>query len=130
MQIHETTVASHLEKAIALSGKTQREIAAKVGYANPNVISMMKQGQTKVPIEKIPALAAATGTAPGPFLALALKEYMPEAWNVLAAHPEIFRSESSLTSAGISPPSPAAVSFPDCSGEMPAEGPAQRVVTK
>ena len=74
------TVAEYLTKAIELSGRTQREIAREVGYPKPNVISMMKQGQTKVPIEKAPLFAKACGVDPAFFLRLVLQEYFPDAW--------------------------------------------------
>ncbi|WP_370163082.1 hypothetical protein [Limimaricola soesokkakensis] len=88
---HNMTVAEYLEAAIRVSGKTQREIAIATGYTKPNVISMMKTGQTKVPIEKIPALAAATGVEVAPFLRLALQEYMPETWKVISANIDDFK---------------------------------------
>lgn len=78
------TVAEYLTKAIDLSGKTQRQVAMDAGYEKPNVLSMMKQGLTKVPIERIPALAKACGVDPARFLAIAMQEYMPETWQVLS----------------------------------------------
>ena len=44
---------------------------------------MMKNGQTKVPLDRIPAFAAACRIHPVFFLRLALAEYHPEIWNVL-----------------------------------------------
>ncbi|MCE8526988.1 helix-turn-helix transcriptional regulator [Ruegeria pomeroyi] len=88
-----TDVASHLEMAIKLSGKTQREIANEAGYSNSNIISMMKNGITKIPVEKIPALAAATGVEPAPFIRLALQEYMPETWKVIHANLEALKED-------------------------------------
>jgi transcriptional regulator with XRE-family HTH domain len=90
-----TTVADYFEMAIRLSGKSQREIAKAAGYSKPNIISMMKTGQTKIPVEKIPALAAAMGIETAPFLRLALQEYMPETWNVIYANLEAFRGSTS-----------------------------------
>lgn len=77
------TVAEFLDQALAISGKTQREIAAEVGWAKPNVISMMKQGLTKVPLDKVPALAKACGVDPAVFVRIAMNEYMPEVWRVV-----------------------------------------------
>lgn len=79
------TVAEYLTKAIELSGKTQREVAREVGYEKPNVVSMMKQGQTKVPIEKAPMFAKACGVDPTFFLRLVLQEYFPDAWKTIQA---------------------------------------------
>jgi transcriptional regulator with XRE-family HTH domain len=80
----QVSVAEYLDKAVDISGKTQREIAAEVGYAKPNVLSMMKQGQTKVPIGKIPAISKALGVDPVNFVRLAMTEYHPEVWDTLS----------------------------------------------
>lgn len=80
------TVAEYLSQAIEISGKTQLEIAREVGYSRPNVLSMMKQGQTKVPIDKVPGLAEACGVDPASFLRLVLREYMPETYKVISKH--------------------------------------------
>lgn len=80
------TVAEYLTKAMELSGKTQREIGQEVGYLRPNVLSMMKMGQTKVPVDKIPSLARSCGVDPVVFLRIAMHEYYPELWEVLNAH--------------------------------------------
>ena len=41
------------------SRKSQAEIAADAGYVNQNMITMIKQGATKVALDRIPALAVA-----------------------------------------------------------------------
>ena len=66
------TVAEYLSHAIYLSGKTQREIAQEAGFNKPNVLSMMKQGLTKVPIYSIPLLAKACSVDPVHFMRLAM----------------------------------------------------------
>ncbi len=60
------------------SPKTQREIAKAAGFAHPNALSMMKTGETKVPISRIPALAAALDVDTKRFLWIAMQEYHPE----------------------------------------------------
>lgn len=77
------TVAELLTKAIDISGKTQKEIAAEVGWPKPNILSMMKQGLTKVPIDKVPALAKACGIDESMLLQVAMIEYMPATWAVI-----------------------------------------------
>lgn len=77
------TVAEYLGHAIYLSGKTQKEIADEAGFNKPNVLSMMKQGITKVPIYAVPAIAKACGVDPVHFISLAMSEYQPEIWEVL-----------------------------------------------
>ena len=37
--------------------KTQREIAAEAGFVNPNMLSMLKSGKNKIPLDRVPSLA-------------------------------------------------------------------------
>jgi hypothetical protein len=39
--------------------KTQREIATTAGFTNPNMLTMLKQGHSKLPIDRVATLAAA-----------------------------------------------------------------------
>src|SRR5512134_2191569 len=81
-----TDFAGYLAAQIDASEKTQREIALALGYARPNLITMFKQGLTKVPIEKVPALAGILGLDPVHLLTFALREYMPETLKTLQAN--------------------------------------------
>jgi hypothetical protein len=78
-----TTVAQYLEQQIALSEKSQREIAAECGYERPNILTMIKQGDTKLPLNKVGLMAKALGVDPIHLLRLTMSEYMPETWGVL-----------------------------------------------
>jgi transcriptional regulator with XRE-family HTH domain len=75
-----STIGAYLEKQLdALKGrKTQRDIARELGYTNPNIISMFKAGETKVPLEKIPALAKALHVDPGHLFRIAMEQYWPK----------------------------------------------------
>ncbi len=73
------TFAEHLAKLVERSPKTQREIALECGYPRPNLITMFKQGLTKVPIEAVPKLAKALDEDPAILLRMAMREYMPAA---------------------------------------------------
>lgn len=77
MSASQITVAKYLAQLFALCGRSQREIAIEVGYPNPNVLTMFKQGKTKVPYGVIGRLAKATDSDPAYFLRLALLEYEP-----------------------------------------------------
>lgn len=69
----------------ALAGKkTQREIAFEIGYDKPNMISMFKRGETKVPLEKIPLLAKALGVDPIHLFRLGLEQYWPDRQETIA----------------------------------------------
>ena len=72
----------YLEQQIAISGKAQKDIAFDIGY-QPNVITMLKQGRTKVPVTKIEALAKSLGIDSTNLLRMAMKEYQPDTWSAI-----------------------------------------------
>src|SRR5277367_3924605 len=77
MPFADSAIAKYLDKQIdALKGvKTQREIATEIGYDKPNMISMFKRGETKIPLDKIPLLAKAVGADAAHLFRLALEQY-------------------------------------------------------
>lgn len=75
-----TTIADFIADRLAESDKTQREIAAECGFETPNIITMFKNGSTKVPLNRIGALAKALDADPAHMLRLAMQEYMPDTW--------------------------------------------------
>ena len=76
------TVAKFIGQQIERSGRLQEDIASDCGFVNRNMISMIKNGVTKLPLSKIGVLAKALDVDPAYLLRLALQEYMPEAWAV------------------------------------------------
>ncbi len=54
--------------------KTQREIAKEVGYRRPNIISMFKSGETKIPLPLVIPLARAIEGDPAYMFNLAIKQ--------------------------------------------------------
>ena len=66
MPFADSAIAKYIDKKIdELKGvKTQREIAAEIDYDKPNMISMFKRGEARVPLDKIPLLAKALGVDP------------------------------------------------------------------
>lgn len=74
------TVAEFIADRLAESDKTQREIAQECGFENPNIITMFKQGQTKLPINRVGPLAKALNADPAYLLRLVMLESMPEYW--------------------------------------------------
>ncbi|MES0824984.1 helix-turn-helix domain-containing protein [Ruegeria sp. SCP11] len=57
----DTRMATYVERRVLelKPTKSQAEIAAQVGYVNPNMITMIKQGSSKVALDRVPALAKA-----------------------------------------------------------------------
>lgn len=72
------SVAEYVTWQINLCGKPQIQIAKEVGFEKPNVITMIKQGKTKVPINKISSMAKALEVDPVFFLKMCMQEYMPD----------------------------------------------------
>ncbi len=54
--------------------KTQAEIAEEAGFVNPNMISMLKSGASKVPLDRVPSLAKALDTDPRHLFKLAFEQ--------------------------------------------------------
>ncbi len=75
-----TTVAEFIADRLAESDKTQREIAQECGFEHPNIITMFKNGSTKLPVNRIGALAKALDVDPAHLLRLVMLEYLPETW--------------------------------------------------
>ncbi|MGC2457145.1 MAG: hypothetical protein WA435_04025, partial [Gallionellaceae bacterium] len=77
------TVAEFLADRIATIDKTQREIAEACGFDNPNIITMFKNGSTKLPVNRIAPLAKALEVDPAHLLRLVMLEYMPDTWEAI-----------------------------------------------
>lgn len=73
-----TRLTSFLQKRILelRSIKTQAEIANETGFINPNMLSIIKTGSNRLPIDRVPALAKALNTDPRHLLQLALEQWV------------------------------------------------------
>ena len=54
--------------------KSQAEIAEAAGFINPNMVTMIKKGASKLPIDRVPALAEALECDPALLLRFALEQ--------------------------------------------------------
>lgn len=54
--------------------KTQKEIADAAGFANANMMSFLKTGKNKVPLDRIPSLARALEVDPARLMRLSLEQ--------------------------------------------------------
>lgn len=75
-----SNVGSYISKRIdALRGrKTQKEIAEQAGYEHANNISMIKNGTSKLPLDRVPALAKSLECDVGELFAVALEQYFDD----------------------------------------------------
>jgi hypothetical protein len=87
-------VALYLANALDASTKPQNQIAKEAGFPKSNVLSMMKSGQTKIPLERIRPLAEAAGLDPKELLRRCLMEYHPNMWQMIV---DIFESKLSIS---------------------------------
>ena len=77
-------VAALVAEQIRIIGKKQMEIAEEAGFDNPNVITMIKQGRTKLPLAKVGSIAKALELDPIFLLKLCIKEYQPDTWEAIS----------------------------------------------
>ena len=54
--------------------KSQAEVAAEAGFANANMIPILKAGKSKLPLDRIPSLARALECDPALLMRLALDQ--------------------------------------------------------
>lgn len=74
----DSEVAQELTRMINKSDLTQFELANAIGVSNSNVLTMFKQGRTKIPIKYVKSLSEACGQDPKILMEIALKEYHPD----------------------------------------------------
>lgn len=77
------SVASFINYCLLLCGKKQLEIAEEVGFNKPNIITMIKQGKTPLPKDKILRFARALGVDPLLLAKKVYSEYSPVEWEML-----------------------------------------------
>ena len=72
----DTRLARFVEKRVLelRPRKSQIEIANEAGYANPNMISMIRNGATKLALDRVPGLAIALECDPKHLFRMALEQ--------------------------------------------------------
>lgn len=78
--MEQMTVARFLEIQFTQCGKSQTEIAKELGYRKPNILSMMKKGETKLPLDMVGPMARVLNADPMYLLRLTMSEYTPGTW--------------------------------------------------
>jgi transcriptional regulator with XRE-family HTH domain len=96
----DTPLAKYVEhRILELSPKkTQAEIAAEAGFVNPNMLSMVKSGATRLPLDRVPALASSLDVDPARLFQLALEQSSGSA--AARAFETIFRTGLTANEAG------------------------------
>lgn len=73
------TVAQYIDHQLKVAGRPQTVIAKEAGFEQPNMISMLKTGKTKLALKRIPALARALHVDPRHLFMMCIEEYVPDA---------------------------------------------------
>lgn len=91
------SIAEYLSRLIDSSTKKQYEIARECDFDQPNIITMIKQGKTRLPRDKVFKMARALEIDGMDLLRRMYREYYPEEWEMI----ERLNSQPVLTEAEI-----------------------------
>lgn len=76
-------VATFVRHRIQVTGKAQNEIAREAGFDKPNIITLIKQGKTRLPLAKIGPMAVALETDPVALVKLWVSTYYPDTFETM-----------------------------------------------
>ena len=76
-------VHEYLCALIEYSNKTQAELAEQMGFKKPNFLTMLKQGKSRVPLDRVPAIAKALDVDPAFLLWMCIRDYHPELLDII-----------------------------------------------
>ena len=74
----DSTVADFVSEQLEVCGKTQFEVAPACGLERPQMISMIKNGRSRIPRDRIKDMARALNVDPLTFGVKVMREYYPE----------------------------------------------------
>ena len=86
-------VARFITERIEATAKLQKDVATKAGFDKPNMITMIKQGRTRLPLDKVGPMAMALETDPVALLQMCMEEYQPKTWAAIAPFMEMVLTE-------------------------------------
>jgi hypothetical protein len=78
-----SSLPQFLAHHIARADLTHRELASKCGFRRPNIISMIKLGHTRLPLNRLAAIARVLEIDPVALFRSWMKEYYGQAWEEL-----------------------------------------------
>lgn len=76
-------VACFIASRIEATDQLQKDIATKCGFDKPNMITMIKQGLTHLPLDKVGPMAMALEIDPVQLLRMCMEEYHPTTWKAI-----------------------------------------------
>lgn len=72
-----------IDRLVNESPKSQREIASDMGFERQNIITMLKQGTTRMPLDRVERFALSMDRDPAELVRLWMEEYAPDHLKVL-----------------------------------------------
>jgi len=76
-------VADRFAQLVDSSGYSRDEISKKIGFKNPNNVTMIKKGNTKLPVNRIPRIAQVFNIDPAELFKQVMLEYEPEKYDAI-----------------------------------------------
>lgn len=72
----DTRLAKYVERRVLelKSKKSQLQIASEAGFPNPNMVTMIKNGSSKLALDRVPSMARALECDPGYLMRLSLEQ--------------------------------------------------------
>ncbi len=80
---NDSKTAKLLTAAINECELSQADIADKLGYPRPNMVTMIKQGRSRLPFDKLEKMAELVNLDPKHIFETALEEYEPGIFMIL-----------------------------------------------
>lgn len=80
---HNPSLQEFLAHHIQRAGLTNREVARACGFRRPNVVSMIKHGHTRLPLERLGAMANILEIDAFNLYCRFMHEYFPDTWEDL-----------------------------------------------
>lgn len=74
---------SLIEECQALLGKTDHQLGKELGFTQPNLMTLIKAGTMKLPIDKVPQLAVAIDYPASDLLRTVLRDQAPDLLSVI-----------------------------------------------
>jgi transcriptional regulator with XRE-family HTH domain len=78
------TIPQFLAFHIRRSGLTQREVAQACGFLRPNIVSMIKTGGVRLPLERLGAMARVLDVDPAALFVVWMATYYGDTWRELS----------------------------------------------
>lgn len=77
------SVADYIAGQIHLSGRSQKDLSDEIGFGRPNMLTMIKRNDCKLPMSKVGVIAKALNIDALFLFKLCMAEYEPQTWAMI-----------------------------------------------